>query len=182
MIRRALLAAVWLASSVTPAWATTWGDVPPVAILVDPDGSAYLWNKSTDPVSFEAFSIQSPDKNLDVDAWKSFSEFDDGALEAALGAGALAFEDNSLDQALVSQKNDVGAQAILPAGAKFSLGKPFATLPPLPTDRATVYPDLSDVLNGARTVDIVYTPEPSTLLLAALAGLGLVAMRVRSRR
>jgi hypothetical protein len=179
MIKRALLAAVVLASSVSPALAGLW--VPQLTILVDPDGTAYLWNHSPNPASFVSFSIVSPDKNLDIAGWKSFSEFDDGALEAALGAGALDFEDTLLDPVRIGQTNGADTRAILPANAKFPLGKPFATLPPLPTDSA-LYWQTSEVVMGAGSIDIVYTPEPSTLLLATLAGLGLVAVRVRSKR
>lgn len=164
MIRRALLAmAAWacFGQAAVAADLTLW---------IDPDGTTYLYNAASSPVWFDGYQIASESARLDPVHWISIS--DQVAAHpldiiAALGAGALTFGEANPGPGNLAELN-LGGVAVLQPGAKFAIGKPF--------------------LDGSpgSTADFFYKggilPEPSTWLLAAMAGLGLLAFRGQFRR
>lgn len=174
MIRRALLAVVvLLAGVVTQAQAVT-----PLALWVDADGTSYLWNTTGDPLTFDGYQIESAAGKLDPVGWKSIADqvlTNTIGVIGGLGPGALSFgEAAPISESTLAEINMAQA-GTLNAGAKFSIGKPFSTLPPS-----------ADALGGWQgptggSMDIVYAPEPAAWLLAGMAGFGCWVFRRRPR-
>lgn len=135
-------------------------------LWVDVDGTAYLENTTDQPVSFDGYQIASEAKDLDPAGWDSISDRIPGRITeliAALGAGALSFGEANPSSANLAELN-LGGVATLPAKGKFSLGRPFADCP-------NFY--WSAPGTGAQDGTFCGIPEPSTWLLATLAGLAL---------
>ncbi|MFO0897403.1 MAG: PEP-CTERM sorting domain-containing protein [Pirellulales bacterium] len=180
MISRALLAAAIAMSVGETALASA------LQIWVDPDGSAYLQNTTALPISFDRYQITSETNRLDPAGWNSVADYvaagQQSEVIGALGAGALTFGEANPNVGNLAELN-LGGVATLQAGAKFAIGKPFLDLND-PDSTADFYfhgPGWDDL--GADIVGGV--PEPSSFLLAGLAGLGLLAFRrsrVRSER
>jgi hypothetical protein len=149
-----------------------------LALYVELDGTTSLWNTTSSPISFEGYSILSETSDLDPSGWKSVSDYfangETDLLLTSLGAGSLGFSEAGATATGLSELSLTGMATIQP-GAKFAIGKPFSVLPPS-NGTSAAWKDPSG------SIDIVYAPEPGTWLLATLAGLGLVAMRVRSKR
>ena len=179
MIRRALLAIV-VGSVCSPATAGP----PGLAIWVEVDGSSYLWNPTLLPISFDGYQIASETNQLDPAGWRSIADAvmeDTNSVLAGLGAGALTFGEATPGAGNLAELN-LGGAATLQPDAKWFIGAPFESLPP-GRDLIFFYkiPGQTDAPPG----EIVYapdTPEPSTFLLAALAGLGLLVVRRRGLR
>jgi hypothetical protein len=177
MIRRALLAAVLLVSGASQASA-----VSQLALWVELDGSTSLWNTTDAPVSFDSYQISSQINELDPVGWKSINDYFTGGesatIIAALGVGGVSFGELVPISATNLAETNMTTFGTLAAGAKFSIGKPFQSLPL--EEAQTFWKGPTNPSGGA--MDVVYAPEPGTWLLATLAGLGLAAMRVRSKR
>ncbi len=162
MIRRALLAmAAWLCFG-HPAVAAD------LTLWVDPDGTTYLYNTASSPVWFDGYQIASETNRLDPAGWISIADqvaADPFGIIPKLGAGALSFGEANPGPGNLAELN-LGGVGVLQPGAKFAIGKPF--------------------LDGQPGADFFYRggilPEPSTWLLAAMAGLGLLAFRGQFRR
>ncbi len=177
MIRRALLAVLlFLAARVSLA--------SDMQLWFDPDGTTYLQNTTANPISFDGYQISSETLALDPAGWDSISDrvparINDLILQ--LGAGALTFGEANPGTGNLAEVN-LGGAGTLAAGAKFSLGKPFkAGVDPMAQDffyKLAVPPGP----NGPIVLLGAIVPEPSTCVLAALAGLGLVTFRVRGLR
>lgn len=152
----------------------------PLEIWVDPDGSAYLYNTTARPFSFDAYQIFSETDRLDPAGWKSIADYVAGGqiadVTAALGPGGLTFLEANPGPGHLAEVN-LGGVATLQPGAKFAIGKPFKDLwnPDATADFVYYGRPESETAWGA----IVVVPEPSTFRLAALAGLGLLAVRLR---
>ncbi len=179
MIRRAVLTLAILSALSHSANADPQG----LSLWVEADGSSFLWNPTDLPITFDGYQLASETGSLDPVGWKSIADYVAGGqitdVLANLGAGALTFGEANPGTGNLAEVNLGGAGTIGPH-AKFSLGKPFATLPP----SADWYYKLSSGPGGPPG-EIVYapdTPEPSTFPLAALAGLGLIAFRRRGLR
>lgn len=146
-------------------------------LLVDDDGSAWLENSGSSPVSFDGYQITSENNDLNAAGWTSVADrVSDGnadQITALLGAGGLGFHETSASYGNLTELNRTG-EAILQPGARLDLGNPF--LGDVSGNASFYYRVL-----GAQTQQgaIVNTPEPSTWLLAALAGVGLLATRRR---
>ncbi|MFO0898920.1 MAG: PEP-CTERM sorting domain-containing protein [Pirellulales bacterium] len=150
-------------------------------IWVDPDGSAYLQNTTGGPISFDGYQIASETNRLDPVGWKSIADYVAGGeiaeVIAALGPGGLTFGEANPGPGNLAELNLGGAGTLL-GGAKFYIGKPF-----LDGQRGTVGADgfFYKLGGSSQFGDIV--PEPSTFVLAALAGAGLLGVRaMRYRR
>ena len=149
----------------------------PLALLVDPDGSTYLYNTTPNPISFDGYQLASETLRLDPVGWKSIADYVAGGqitdVIAALGAGGLAFGEANPGPGNLAELN-LGGAGILQGGAKFYIGKPFLDSYP------NAYVDFFYKIAGdpsSITGDFVEIPEPSSWLLASMAGLGLLAAR-----
>jgi hypothetical protein len=177
MIRRALLAALLVAATSASAEAATADDLE---LWFDPDLTTYLRNKTVADLQFDGYQISS-ETALDVAGWDSISDrVPDRTQELIdqLGAGAPGFIELAPNSHQVSEGNILGFGVLKP-GASFSIGKPFGE-----GGYSVVFSfKISGIAQElSRGVFVPHVPEPSTWLLATLAGLGLVAMRVRSKR
>jgi hypothetical protein len=170
MIRRALLAAVVVSFMAGSASAQ-------IELLVDPDLTAYLHNPTAKDIGFDSYQITADGiGGLDPAGWYSISDRQPAGkaveLMAELGALALGFGELSPTPQQLAENNLVG-DGILKAGAKFSLGKPFG--------EGGYYVSFF-TKQSSNGLFIPRVPEPSTLILATLAGAGLLAFRRPSAR
>ncbi len=178
MTRRALLAVVILFGGVHSVNADPQG----FSIWVEADGSSFLWNPTDLPITFDGYQLASENGGLDPAAWTSIADqviSNTIGVIGSLGPGALAFGEATPSEDSLAEINLAGVGTLAPGG-KFAIGKPFATLPPS-ADWFYKIPGLpaGEIPPG----EIVFAPdlpEPSTWLLATLAGLGLLAMRLKS--
>jgi hypothetical protein len=178
------------------------GETAPQAQIVvryERDGSTYLENIGAQTLPVNGFQITSEFDDLvfhDYDGakgWRALSDlesqFPSEASAAAdlLTVGALSFGALEATSGGLSEASVLG-DAVFKPGDRWFIGKPFANIP---IDDAgnkksgyRFHWKRSDVIDGTGGPEIIGlpVPEPSTLLLATLAGLGLVAMRVRSKR
>jgi hypothetical protein len=181
MIRRALLAAFVVSFMSGTASAQLF--VPDIALLVEPDLTAYLKNTTAADISFDGYQIATEDgPKLDPDGWYSINDRIPGAINdliSQLGAGALGFGELSPTKLQIAEGNLTGV-GVLKAGDKILLGKPFGQ-GGYWVETFFKRGGIPTQFDGGRYY-IPSVTEPSTLVLAALAGLGLVATRVRSRR
>ncbi len=171
MIKRALLAAVILAGVGPAALAQT-----PLAVWVDVDGTAYLWNTTDAPISFDGIQFDSETNRLNPAEWRSIADQaneDRMLVINALGAGALTFVEVTPASGALSELS-FGGGAILQPHARFAIGRPF-----LDGANQEATSDFFYKLAGDNTPwqGDIWVPEPSTFLLAALAGMGLLAFR-----
>jgi len=197
MIRRALFAVVLLACGMAGAAKAQFDQM---VIWYDrTDGSAYLKNNADWSIRMDGYAIGSDFDDLltgDFDGskgWKALedyrtihvSELDD--LEAALGPGASTFgsANPSPDNLLELTLSPLGAE--FSPGESWFIGKPFTTVPI--DDAGNSKPGYSFLwkgtdldVGGVSRIVGAPVPEPSTLVLATLAGLGLVAVRSRGLR
>jgi hypothetical protein len=158
----------------------------PLMIWIDVDGTAYLYNTTSSPISFDGYQIASETHRLDPAGWKSIADYVAGGqitdVIAALGAGGLAFGEANPGPGNLAELN-LGGVGTLRPGAKFAIGKPF-----LDWQNPDATGDFFYKLSGRPNDPIMYAlagdivPEPSTFLLAALAGLALLAFRARGLR
>lgn len=179
MIRRALLAAAMCACFGEAAKAGA-----PLTLWIDPDGTSYIQNTTASAISFDGYQIASETNDLDPARWNSIS--DQAAANpldviAQLGAGALGFGEANPGAGNLAELNVAGI-ATLQGGAKFAIGKPFGfggfTVEFFSKVAGSVNGGVSDIV----IVPPLTGPEPSTFVLAALAGACLVAVRVRRAR
>ena len=178
MIRRALLAAAVLSSALSHS---ANADPQGLSVWVEADGSSFLWNPTDLPITFDGYQLASEAGALDPVGWKSIADYVAGGqladVPGNLGSGGLTFGEANPGPGNLAELNLGGAGTIQPH-AKFAIGKPFATLPPSADWFYKVPGPPSEPVG-----EIVYapdTPEPSTFLLATLAGLGLLAFRRRT--
>ncbi|MFO0897405.1 MAG: hypothetical protein U0836_08265 [Pirellulales bacterium] len=175
MIRRILLAAICIAIGLTK----TASAATPLELWQDPDGTVYLHNTTGAPISFDGYQIASERDLLDPVGWKSIADYVAGGqfseVIAALGAGGLTFGEANPGAGNLAELN-LGGVGTLQAGAKFAIGKPLLAGSSI-CDIHFFY-KLGGQTNSIQG-DPPCIPEPSTFLLAALAGLGLRAVRWR---
>jgi hypothetical protein len=154
-----------------------------MTLWIDVDGTAYLRNNRPIPLTLDGYQITSEAAALDPVGWNSIS--DQAAANpldviALLGAGALTFGEANPNSGNLSELN-LGGAATLEAGATFAIGKPF--LDHRTPDDTAMFIFKSPMYGSALGIgDIIYAPEPSASLLAALAGVGLLAVRRRGLR
>ncbi|MFO0899881.1 MAG: PEP-CTERM sorting domain-containing protein [Pirellulales bacterium] len=173
MIRRALLAAAIAVCGQQASFAQT-----PLAIWPDVDGTAYLWNTTDAPITFDGLRLVS-DGRLDPAGWNSISDQvagDPQHVFAKLGADAAAFEENAHTANTLSELTIAGGATLQPH-RYFAIGRPF-----LDGANTEATSDFFYSLAGDPTYwwGDIWVPEPSTFLLAALAGTGLLAFRRRA--
>jgi hypothetical protein len=182
MIRRALLAVVFLAVAASPVVANAQPFHMPLEIWIDSDWTAFLYNTTGAPISFDGYQIATEDGKLDPAGWKSISDYvADGAITdviAALGPGGLTFGEANPGPGNLAELN-LGGVGTLQGGAKFSIGKPFGDGGYLVSFFYKIGGSPSGTPGDTFFVP-PRIPEPSTFLLAALAGLGLMAFRRRA--
>jgi hypothetical protein len=182
MIRRALLAAMFLAAGLgETASATT-----PLQIWIDPDGTTYLENTTAAPISFDGYQIASETNRLDPAGWISIADqvaADPLGIITKLGAGALAFGEANPGPGNLAELNVAGV-ATLAAHARFAIGKPFLDGQLGADDTADLYYKVAGQPGPSGPIILLgaIVPEPSTCLLAVMAVLGLLAFQGRFRR
>jgi hypothetical protein len=178
MIRRAVLAAAVFALVGPTARAAD------LTLLIDPDGTTYIKNTTAGAISFDGYQIASETNGLDPVNWNSISDqvaANPLDVIALLGAGALTFGEANPNAGNVAEVN-LGGAATLQGGAKFAIGKPFG-FGGFEVEFWAKRPTSPNTLPGEIVVvPPLEGPEPSTFVLAALAGACLVAFRVRSAR
>ncbi len=179
MIRRALLAAVIAMSARGTAAASD------LQIWVDIDGSTYLQNTTAGPLSFDGYQIASESNRLNPAGWKSIADYVAGGeiaeVIAALGPGGLTFGEANPSPANLAELN-LGGAGTLQGGAKFYIGKPFVPGSSACYGDFDFFYKLNTSPNSIPGNPAFCIPEPSTFLLAALAGTGLLAFRRRGLR
>ncbi len=151
-------------------------------IWVDVDGTAYLENTTDTPISFDGYQIASEAKNLDPAGWDSINDRVPervSELIAALGAGALTFGEANPGDSNLAELN-LGGVGTLPGKARLSLGKPFISLAVACEQDSFFWSAPGTGSGDDRPAISCAVPEPSAWLLAALAGLGILAMRWRT--
>jgi hypothetical protein len=178
MIRRTLLLAAVIVALLS-AKAEAAGEYD-IQLWVDPDFTTYLYNSTDKDIQFDGYQIVSEANTLDVAGWHSINDRIPELINdiiSQLGAGALGFGELSPTSSQVAEGNLTGV-GILKAGEKFSIGKPFGPNGPDWT-RDNFFFKLGGI---PEQFEFHITPEPSTWLLATIAGLGLAGLRVRSQR
>jgi hypothetical protein len=183
MIRRAWLAAVLVAVFSSSAFAATADDLE---LWFDADRTAYLHNTTASQITFDGYQIISESNRLDVAGWDSISDRVPGRINELigdLGAGALGFGELAPTSSQVAEANLTGVGVLQP-GAKFSLGKPFS--PSLPLNEIcsdiTFFFKIGGIPIQFEGQPGICLPEPSSWLLAMLAGPGLVAIWRRKKK
>jgi len=147
--------------------------ISPLAIFVEADGTSILRNTTADAIQFDSYQLTSESGDLDADGWRSIFDAaaaDPDSLIAVLGPQALSFGEVPSRPDQLVELNLAGV-ASLRGGASFSLGKPFAS--GQRTDAAVGFGVIGVGPIPPITYDII-TPEPATIVMAAMALLGLV--------
>jgi len=197
MIRPALLVVVLLSGGLA---SVSNADQYDFVVWYDrTDGSAYLKNLSpSDTLEIHGYSIVSDSEDLlpgdydGVKGWKAFEDIETqfpseiDAVTAQLGSVALEFGSANNNAGNVSELTIHLVGLEFSPGETWFIGKPFGSVP---IDDAGVSKPgyafwwMGDLdVGGVSRIVGDPVPEPSTLLLATLAGLGLVAMRSRGLR
>jgi hypothetical protein len=172
MVRQAMLAAI---ATVTLVCGLEASDLE---VWIDIDGSAYLYNTTALPLSFTNYTLSSDANKLDPAGWKSIADQvveNPSAVISQLGASALLFGEASPGQSNLSELTISPPGATLQPFAKFAIGKPFINSAAW-VDVTGTYLPAGSVTQQPMQVGL---PEPSTFLLAVVAGLGLTAYRYR---
>ncbi len=149
-------------------------------ILVELDGTAVIENVGTEALRFDGYTIASANGVLSPGDWvsltDSFAADPLGAI-AALGVHGMATanpSENNLSEL------SAGTGATLQPGASWGIGSPFGAGNTNWDDATFEYTDPDGIAGGGtQPGDIVLVPEPGTWALAALAFLGLAAIRRR---
>jgi hypothetical protein len=150
----------------------------------DPDLTAYLHNNTSSPFSFDGYQITSETKQLDPVGWKSIQ--DQVSIPESIawlidngGVGIITFGEANPSPSVLAELN-IASAATLQPDTKLYLGKPFGS--------GGYWVDFAYHAAGGgpstsepQRLYINPVPEPSTWLLAGLGGLGLMALRRRSR-
>lgn len=151
-------------------------------LLVDADGSAWLENPGSSPVAFDGYQLGSKSGDLDPTGWMSIADYVAGGhadqIEDLLGSWGLGFHETSAKPRALTELSLNGLGMLQP-GARLALGKPFPA-GGSPDADTFYYRLLGDAHSQRGTIESV--PEPSSFLLAALAGVGLLAFRGRRLR
>jgi hypothetical protein len=169
-----------LAATILLAGIAVTAQAGEIELWVDHDFTTYLYNPTAADVSFDGYLIFSHAKTLDVAGWDSLNDHvADRSQELLdnLGPDSLSWGEISPNAAYVAETNLAGI-SVLKAGEKFAIGKPFGPSGPDWSRDQFSY-------NLAATPDLLASsivPEPSTLILAALAGAGPLAFRRRAAR
>jgi hypothetical protein len=170
MIRRALLAAIGVAAFCPATYANS------IQIWVDADHSTYLYNATLASIALTGYGIESPEKLAPSD-WRSIADWtaeESSAVLAALGPNALGFQEITATDFSIAEANAVGS-AIIHPGEKLSIGR--------------LYPNFGEIFASSGYYTVAGSdeklpmqhsmPEPSTWLLAVLAGVGVFVFRRR---
>lgn len=182
------------------AWAILLSAGPTEAalvVLVEPDLQAYLFNPDEAPLAFDGYHLSSSSNALDPGGWKSISDyslaFESQDVVDSLGLGALTFGETKPSTFSLAELN-LGSFGVMQPGDRFAIGRPFAGTFESLAARVGTEPGVVDdprhiqlTYHQPTTVpalagDIIAVPEPSISLLAALAGIGLLAFRRRGIR
>jgi len=166
-----------------------------MGLWIDPDGSTYIKNLSaTKTFVIDGYTISAESNDLipmDYDGTKGWKAFEDiltqfpeemSLLQQQFGGAAVSMGSAS------PAGGNLTELTLNPSGLSFSpgeqwfIGKPFTINPFGPGGLPlTNYRFQYKTVDSLSQVVGVIVPEPSTLVLATLAGLGLVAMRWRRR-
>jgi len=181
-----------------------------LSLVVDPDLTSWLVNTGDEVFNIDAYQITSTRGSLDPAGWHSFAEvvrdgtdpateepYEDAkgdelrSMTKTLGAKSAGFDDQ------LNPSKDILAEVTLQSGAKFqpgakwSIGKPFSTLPAgyadgigNPSGPPTTETFTYKLPTGATTYigPLTVVPEPSTVILAVLGGAGVALAGIRRRR
>jgi hypothetical protein len=182
MIRRTLFF-VWTVAATACASAMAsplelWEDIDPHASV----WTFYLYNTTDAPLSISGYQINSPNLDFDPAAWRSLSDWlatEPNAALSALGVAAPGFQELVASTARISEENPLGFATIPPRSA-IPIGSPFKSghMGFIEGWGNYTVPGSNERLFMRMGI----LPEPSTLLLATLAGLGLLGVRFKSRR
>ncbi len=150
-------------------------------ILAGADGSAWLENLGSSPVSFDGYQLSDENGKLNPAGWMSIADYvgagRGGEITALLGDGGLGFKQTNPGAGNLAELN-LTAPGVLQPGGKLDLGKPFQPGEDL-SSIAFNYRLLGNSLS--QRGEIVSVPEPAAWLLAGLGGLALLARRGRRR-
>jgi hypothetical protein len=142
-------------------------------------GQAWIANNSTESITFDGYTIQALEGELDPTAWFSFQDFSAAdPTGAAAALGNTTWEEVAANMELLAEVN-LASETLAAPGFRLALGMPIADF--VPEKLLFTYLDVALLPDPIREVDglVEVVPEPSTWLLA---GCGALALLVASRR
>lgn len=140
-----------------------------VRLLVNWDGSTWLWNTGAGQLSFDGYQIASESGGLDPHGWLSISDYVGSGQVAtvigALGASSLTFGEANPGPSNLAELN-LGGVGTLQAGAQFYIGRPFRSLDEV--QRSSFFYSQPGTGSQSGAIELVQVPEPGALALLAI--------------
>lgn len=150
-------------------------------LTVYEDGTAVISNVSGVSVATDAWEIWSLGANLDNVGWYSIAEhianFDYAGV-GVLGGGAFSFGDLTSSPSLIAEGTLSGAGAVFGPTTIWSLGH-AVDMPGVPQGDIAFYYSKATTPGNKYIGVVEIIPEPATMGLLAIGGLGLIARRRR---
>jgi hypothetical protein len=138
-------------------------------LLVNWDGSTWLWNTGAGPLSFDGYQIASESGGLDPLGWLSISDYvNSGQISTvlgALGASSLTFGEANPGPSNLAELN-LGGVGTLQGGAQFYLGRPFRSLDEV--QRTSFFYSAPGTGSQTGAIELVQVPEPGARALLAI--------------
>lgn len=175
MFRFAILTILVLAGTIGARGASLSLEVNPFT------GQAWIANNSTESITFDGYTVQALEGELDPAAWVSFQDFSAADPTAATAVlGNTTWEQVAGTMQLLAEVN-LASQTVAAPGFRVPLGMPIGSF--VADKLLFTYLDVALLPDPIREVDglVEVVPEPSTWLLAGCGALALGMARRRKR-